>query len=414
MNRTTPLRPTQTGWLRNGTIAACEAPYRHWLDLRGYPDSTSRVYLLCVAHFARWATGRHLTTDRLSKALIDRFVYEHLPRCDCPEPVQRHRAQVRAALHQLLPALRAAGITFVEEELNETERELDRYDAYQRDRRGLAVLTRIQRRKILRELLDLPLDAEGSPAWRNAARLRHFLTKRAERWSPASVGVLSVALRSYLHYRESLGDDVAALLPVIASPAHWRLAGLPETLCADEVERVLASFDSSLPSWRRGRAIAHCLARLGLRSAEVIGLELEDLNWSDGTIRLRGCKGLRVHVMPMPTSVGESLVDYLRHERPPCKSRRVFVRHVAPVEKPLQPAVVKNAILGAYIRCGMPYTRIHILRHSLAARVMDAGGTLKEVADILRHQHLDTAQIYAKVDLRRLEAVAMPWPGSQA
>jgi site-specific recombinase XerD len=60
----------------------------------------------------------------------------------------------------------------------------------------------------------------------------------------------------------------------------------------------------------------------------------------------------------------------------------------------------------------LPYTCIHIFRHSLAARVLEGGGTLKEVADVLRHRHLDTTQIYAKVDLCRLDAVAMPWPGS--
>jgi len=53
------------------------------------------------------------------------------------------------------------------------------------------------------------------------------------------------------------------------------------------------------------------------------------------------------------------------------------------------------------------------LRHTLAARLLNSGGTLKEVADMLRHRELDTSLIYAKVDLSRLGAVAMPWPGSR-
>ncbi len=224
--------------------------------------------------------------------------------------------------------------------------------------------------------------------------------------------MLTGSLRSYLRYRASLGDDVTALLPVITSPAGWRLTGLPQTLTSDEVERLLNSFDPSLPSWRRGRAVAHCIARLGLRSAEVVGLELEDLDWLTGTIRLRGCKSRRVDVMPMPPSVGHTIVDYLQHERPACRSRKVFVRHVAPVEQPLLPGLARRVVLAAYKRCGLPYTRVHILRHSLATRVLEGGGTLKEVADMLRHRNLETSQIYAKVDLQRLSAVAMPWPGS--
>ena len=67
----------------------------------------------------------------------------------------------------------------------------------------------------------------------------------------------------------------------------------------------------------------------------------------------------------------------------------------------------------AYRRAGLPYTRVHILRHTLASRLLNTGGTLKEVADVLRHRELDTSLIYAKVDFGRLGAVAMPWPGSR-
>ena len=61
----------------------------------------------------------------------------------------------------------------------------------------------------------------------------------------------------------------------------------------------------------------------------------------------------------------------------------------------------------------MPYTRVHILWHRLASRLLNTGGTLQEVADVLRHRELDTSLIYAKVDLDRLDAVAMPWAGSR-
>lgn len=413
MNRpNTPLRPDLTESLRHGSLAGCEVPYRKWLDERGYTARTSRAYVLCLTHFAKWATGLGLTCETLSCSTIARFIDEHLPDCDCPRPAQYSRAQVRAALRQLQPAMAAAGFTFVEADPNAVERELGRYDTYLRDCRGLAASTRLRRGRIIRDLLQLTAGVAGSPAWQEATRLRRFVAERADRWSPASLGTLAGALRSYLRYRGALGDDVIALLPVITSPAQWRLSALPETLSADEIECVVASFGPSLPSWRRGLAIAQCVARLGLRSAEVVALELEDLDWDNGTIRLRRGKSRRVDRLPMPVLVGEAITHYLRHERPSCKSRRVFVRHVAPVEKPLLPGVVKRTLLEAYARCGLPYTRIHIFRHSLAARVLAGGGTLKEVADLLRHRHLDTTQIYAKVDLQRLDAVAMPWPGS--
>ena len=76
--------------------------------------------------------------------------------------------------------------------------------------------------------------------------------------------------------------------------------------------------------------------------------------------------------------------------------------------------MVRNTVRAAYLRAGLPYTRVHILRHTLASRLLATGGTLKEVADVLRHRELDTSMIYAKVDQNHLAAVAMPWPGSAA
>jgi site-specific recombinase XerD len=56
----------------------------------------------------------------------------------------------------------------------------------------------------------------------------------------------------------------------------------------------------------------------------------------------------------------------------------------------------------------------HVLRHTAAARMVQAGASLKEISDVLRHRHIDTTMIYAKVDLPGLREVAMPWPEVKA
>lgn len=395
----------------NGLLTELEPAYRRRLEERGYASGTCRQYLACFDHFRRWATGASPSIDVAAcRDLIDRFVLEHLPRCRCRGRVQRHPPQVRAALRQLLPLLDGLGAVLATPDA--LERELDGFDAYMRDQRGLSASTRTQRCNIVAHLLRGSLDRHGELQQIDANALRGFIGAMLERWSPTSARIMAGTLRAYLRYRARQGDDVAALLPVIVSPASWRLAGLPETLDADEVARVLGSFGPPLPSRLRGAAVAQCVARLGLRSAEVVGLELEDLDWGAGTVRLRRAKSRRVDVLPLPAAVGAAIAAYLADERPACASRRVFVRHVAPVEVALQPGLVGRVIRDAYRRCELPYTRVHIFRHSLAARVLDGGGTLKEVADVLRHRSLDTTQIYAKLDERRLSAATMPWPGS--
>jgi len=73
---------------------------------------------------------------------------------------------------------------------------------------------------------------------------------------------------------------------------------------------------------------------------------------------------------------------------------------------------VRKTIRQAYRRAGLPYTRSHLLRHTIARRLLDGGSSLKEVADVLRHRSLNTTLIYAKLDSRNLGAVALPWPPS--
>jgi integrase len=223
---------------------------------------------------------------------------------------------------------------------------------------------------------------------------------------------MATALRSYLRFRAFEGDRVEHLLPLIASPACWRLAPLPQTLSRVEVAQLLDAFPPELPSRLRSYAIVRCVVDLGLRSREVINLDLDDIDWAAGILRIVKGKSRRVDVMPLPQATGSAIAAYLRSERPQTTNRRVFVRHVAPMDEPVGPDVVRRAVREAYRRCGLPYTRVHILRHTLASRLLNTGGTLKEVADVLRHRELNTSLIYAKVDIGRLLAVAMPWPGS--
>ena len=79
---------------------------------------------------------------------------------------------------------------------------------------------------------------------------------------------------------------------------------------------------------------------------------------------------------------------------------------------PSAPTASRKTIRQAYARAGLPYTRAHLLRHTMASRLLAGGGSLKEVADVLRHRSLNTTLIYAKLDSRNLIEVALPWPGS--
>jgi integrase len=403
------IRASRSAWLRASALAPFVPAYWCHLTELHYAPATVQHDMCGLAHFAHWSSRARFELGSLSSA-AERFIAMHMPRCRCPNPVLRSPLHIRAALHHLQAVLIEHGIgAGALHCIDPIDDQLRRFDQHLRDAGGLADITRQRRRAIVAALL------RNTPSMTPSAdELRAFVAQEISRLSPVGAAAVATALRSYLRFRAFEGDHVEHLLPLVVAPAHWRLAALPQTLSRAEVDRLLGAFPPDLPSRRRAYAMVRCIVDLGLRTSEVIGLSLDDIDWVAGTLRIAKGKSRRVDVMPLPQTTGSAIADYVRFERPQTVNRRVFVRHVAPVDEPIRTTVVRRAVIEAYRRSGLPHTRIHILRHTLASRLLDTGGTLKEVADVLRHRELNTTMIYAKIDLGRLAAVAMPWPGSAA
>ena len=156
------------------------------------------------------------------------------------------------------------------------------------------------------------------------------------------------------------------------------------------------------------------LARLGLRAGEVVHLRLDDIDWRAGQIHIRG-KGGHSDALPLPADIGAALAAYLRHGRPRCSTRRVFVRARAPCTGFASSVAIDSIVRRALQRAGLnpPRKGAHLLRHSLATGMLRDGASLAEIGQLLRHRLPQTTEIYAKVDPVALGALAQPWPGEQ-
>lgn len=406
------LQPEPRRWLANSVFVPSEEGYIGYLRAGGYHPNTVRVYFACVAHFAKWATEEGLDLAQIDELAQHRFLDAHLPFCTCAAPVRRLRRELRAAIRHLLHVLRIGGQIPVAEQKDHINGELAAFDRHMRDVGGLADTTRRQRIHIVRRLLHAQFgDGEIEPEKLHPTLVRRFVLGEGRCWSAGAVRVAGGAVGSYLKFRKMLGDDVAQLLREIPRAAHWRLAGLPDVLSAGQIDAVLASFDDHLPSRRRAYAMVRCVTDLGLRCSEVVKLRLDDVDWRNGIIRIARTKTHFTDSLPLPAVTGDAIADYLRHERPKTNNRAIFVRHVAPYDLPIRAGVAKHAVIAAFARCGWDRTDPHVLRHSIASRLLRAGTPMKHIADILRHRSLDTSKIYTKIDLGRLSAVALPWPG---
>jgi integrase len=163
---------------------------------------------------------------------------------------------------------------------------------------------------------------------------------------------------------------------------------------------------------RRDYAIFLLIATYGLRTSEVAGLRLDDVEWRASRLRVRRPKTRTPLVLPLTDAVGAALLDYLRHARPPRPAcRALFLRVRAPAG-PLARTGVTEAFQGwtRRSRLPIPYHGPHCLRHSLAVHLLRQGTSLKAIGDLLGHRSPESTCVYLRLDVEDLRDAALPLP----
>ena len=225
-----------------------------------------------------------------------------------------------------------------------------------------------------------------------------------------------MALRSLFRVLALEEASVAHLDLAIPVVRYTRNVGLPGGLSEQQLEQLWRAIDVRTAIGLRARAIIECLVTLGLRAGEVAGLRFNDIDWRAGTLCVQISKVRRGDTFPLPARVGRAVAAYPRRGRPATKSNHVLVRHYMPVGQALRSSDVTGTVRRAFGRAGLhlPSMGAHVLRHTTASRLVRAGVSFKQVADVMRHCHIDTTRIYTKVDWPRLADVALPWPTAVA
>lgn len=390
----------------------------NYLIGHSYASGTINSYLSCVAHFAHWCARERVRLTGIDEGVVSHFLDDHLPVCHCASRCRRTKSEIRAALAHLLIVLGAKRL--IAEKTSSFPSgivaELADFDTYLTEVRGLRAVTRDRCLGHVRDfLLDWFGDAEVEICGLEPADIARFIMSYTAGWKPASVRSVGSSLRSYFRYKAVLGAQTTALIAAIPRVAQWRLARLPKGLSALEVRTLLGAFDRNTVGGRRDCAVARCYVDLGLRTSEIVRLQLDDIDWREGVVHIRA-KGRRTDVLPLPKMTGRAILAYLRKGRRKTPSRALFLRLRPPLDRPAGPDTIRAVVRNAAQRCGLSkrLTGPHVLRHTVATQLVHSGASLKEIADLLRHRSLDTTTIYAKVDLGGLASVTAPWPGSRA
>jgi site-specific recombinase XerD len=164
---------------------------------------------------------------------------------------------------------------------------------------------------------------------------------------------------------------------------------LPRGLDRDEAAALLASFGS----WR-DRAIAGLMLFSGLRSAEVLGLQVADVDIATGWARVVG-KGDKERRVPVDRDVAGAIQTYLLAERPDSDAAALFVVAKGPNRgRPLTPAGLRSIFRYHRAKAGVPAGHPHALRHSFGTALAEAGVDLAVIQQLLGHDHIDSSARY--------------------
>lgn len=241
------------------------------------------------------------------------------------------------------------------------------------------------------------------------ALLTAFVTERAgSGLAKTTVREGCRVLRVFLRYAHREGVLRRDLSDTVEWPQAYRLATIPRSITWAEVERVLAGVDRRTPCGKRDYAILLLLVIYGLRGREVAALTLDDIDWRRERLAVPERKAGHSTAFPLSPPVGEAIVDYLRHGRPPTSDRHVFMRAMAPV-RPLGAAAVSGCARRYLLAAGVEVPRpgSHTLRHTCVQRLVDAEFSLKEIGDFVGHGKAASTEIYAKVAVESLREGAL-------
>lgn len=408
------IRPVSVDRIRSSWIAPAIEQYVSWLEERRHADRTVSRRIPLLVNFGEFAKKRGAADlaqlPQHVEPFVEMWLSHHAPGRRVTQKRKKAGEVIRNAIQQMLSLVVPGyvGTGRSHRPLNPFEVQAPRFVSYLTDEKGLrpnslehyrsylgqfaAYLARVR----LRDLANL------SPTV-----LSGFIADYGPRVSWTSLRNACGTLRVFVRYLYREGVLAKDLSSAIEFPQSFRHSGIPRSISWDQVEQVLSGIDRRSACGKRDYAMLLLLATYGLRGCEVAAITLDDIDWRNDRLRIRERKAGNSTTYPLSTVVGTAIIDYLKNGRPASNDREVFLRTMAPIIPITSAAVASRA--GHYIRLAgisVPRAGSHTFRHSCVQRLVNANFPLKHIGDYVGHRNASSTQIYGKVAIETLRAVA--------
>ncbi|MFH0739012.1 MAG: tyrosine recombinase XerC [Candidatus Omnitrophota bacterium] len=233
--------------------------------------------------------------------------------------------------------------------------------------------------------------------------LRKYLALLKEKnFKPRTVGRRLATLRSFFKFLTREGYLKANPITSLSSPKQDKY--LPSFMTEEEVSKLIqaaAPRDAKDERGSRDRAILETFYSTGIRISELVGLDIEDVDFIGGIVKVMG-KGKKERIVPIGEIALSTIKAYLNKRKKETAALFLNKNHTRITDRGVRDIVSKYIRLAAIKHGGVS---AHTFRHSFATHMLNHGADLRSVQELLGHANLSTTQIYTHLTTDKLKSV---------
>lgn len=281
------------------------------------------------------------------------------------------------------------------------------FERWLKDERGLALSTIRERSKhalyFLRWLKEIRLRLRDL----NPSHAERYFEAKKSGWALETVITNTISLRIFLRYLEArglVGAGLSEVVPVFVHPKHrFRQRGPSWT----GVRRMISSLSRAKPAGVRDYAMMLLMAVYGLRSGEIRGLRISDIDFRNRTLTVGRGKTRRTQRFPLTSEVSNAIQKYIKRIRPAVECPILFITIRTPW-RPISHSGLYHRTHDLFRRSAVEslHKGPHALRHACANRLMEKGTSVSDIAAFLGHRDFNSVREYARYNSKQLRQIA--------
>jgi len=227
-------------------------------------------------------------------------------------------------------------------------------------------------------------------------------------FKPTTIGAALPGLRRFLSADED-GSKFVIELPIHLQ-REWNIIEIYD----DNQISAMKKHISEGGETKRNSAICMLALETGLRAVDICGLKLHDLDWEKDCIHITQEKTGEAFDIPLRSSYGNAIADYVLEERPDCDSEHVFIREHAPFKRLTGSSSIWYILNRMEKRSGAKDEKkisgTRMTRHNAASHMLTAGIPMPDISAALGHRNPDSVSIYLTTDDENLASCTLPMP----